>query len=177
MSFEPNKILGAVLGVAIFVFAITLVSDIVFAPKPLQTPGFVVATDGAAATGTAAAAVAPIAERLASADAAAGEKAAKVCASCHNFDAAGTNKVGPGLWGVIGRKPGSHPGFSYSAGMTGFGEANAAWTYEMLDAYLTDPKKEVPGNKMAFAGLKKPDVRADVIAYLRSLSDAPAPLP
>lgn len=179
MPLEPNKILGAILGAATFVFAINVVGDVIFARKPLEKPGFEVALPGAGtgALSKPAAGPAPIADRLRTADAAAGAKAAKVCAACHNFDAAGTNKVGPGLWGVVGRKPASHPGFTYSAGMTDFAGSHDAWTDEMLDAYLADPKKEVPGNKMAFAGLKKPDVRADVIAYLRTLSDSPAPLP
>jgi cytochrome c len=196
MSFSPNKVLGAALGAVTVTFAIGFVTDIVFSKPVLTKPGYVVAvaapaavpaTQGAtgaakpvataAAAAPAAASAPPIAERLKTADAAAGEKTAKVCAACHAFDAAGTNKVGPGLWGVVSRKPASHAGFNYSDGMKAFGTANETWTYEMIDAYLTNPKTEVPGNKMAFAGLKKPDERANVIAYLRTLSDAPVPLP
>lgn len=178
MSFSPNKILGAALGAATVVFAIGFVSDVIFTKPPLAKPGYVIAmSDAPAGQGAAPAAVLPIADRLKTADAAAGEKTAKVCAACHVFDKTGTNKVGPGLWGVIGRKPASHAGFTYSAGMTTFGGAHDAWTYEMLDAYLTNPKAEVPGNKMAFAGLKKAEDRANVIAYLRTLADEPAPLP
>jgi cytochrome c len=201
MSFSPNKVLGAALAAVTVTFAINFVADIIFAKAPLAKAGFevaVVAPAAAPAAGGAATAAAPtetaqaapaaapaaaapaetpIADRLKTADAAAGEKSAKVCTACHSFDAAGTNKVGPGLYGVVGRQPGAHPGFKYSDGMTKFGATNAAWTYEMLDTYLTNPKTEVPGNKMAFAGLKKANERANVIAYLRTLADSPAPLP
>lgn len=192
MSLQPNKILGAVLAVAVVVFAIDFVSGQVFDKAPPAVPGYVVdmsaapvavaaATPAAGGAQTAApapagASVAPIAERLASADAAAGEKSAKVCMACHSFASDGANKVGPGLFEVVNRKPGSHPGFKYSDAMAAFGEAHS-WDYETLDVYLTNPKAEVPGNKMAFAGLKKPEDRANVIAYLRSLSANPAPLP
>jgi len=117
-----------------------------------------------------------IADRLKAADAAAGGKSAKVCTACHSFADSGDNKVGPGLWEVVNRKPGTHPGFKYSPAMVTFGESHV-WDYATLDIYLTNPKTEVPGNKMAFAGVKKPEDRASIIAYLRSLSASPAPLP
>ncbi len=195
MSLQPNKILGAVLAVAVVAFAIDFVSDQIFAKQEPTAPGYVVdmkaapavaATDAPApaaaqadpkaAAASAATDVAPIADRLKTADAAAGEKTAKVCTACHSFANTGDNKVGPGLWEVVNRKPGSHEGFKYSQGMTTFGESHT-WDYATLDVYLTNPKAEVPGNKMAFAGLKKPEDRANVIAYLRSLSANPAPMP
>lgn len=194
MSLQPNKILGAVLAVAVVVFAIDFVSGQVFDKAPPVAPGYVIdmkaapavvadaapaaggAAPAAAAAAPAAATVAPIADRLKTADAAAGEKTAKVCTACHSFAADGTNKVGPGLYELIGRKPGTHPGFKYSDAMAAFGGSHT-WDYDTLDVYLTNPKAEVPGNKMAFAGLKKPEDRANVIAYLRSLSANPAPLP
>lgn len=196
MSLQPNKILGAVLAVAVVVFAVEFLSGQIFAKEEPTAPGYVVdmkaapavaaadasapASAPAAASGQPAAAaaadVAPIADRLKTADAAAGEKTAKVCTACHSFANTGDNKVGPGLWEVVNRKPGSHDGFKYSQGMTTFGETHT-WDYATLDVYLTNPKAEVPGNKMAFAGLKKPEDRANVIAYLRSLSASPAPLP
>ncbi len=210
MSLQPNKILGAVLAVAVVVFAVDFLSDQIFAKQDLKAPGYVVdmsaapavaSTDtpapaavvpdanapAAAATQQAAAApasaapatasdVAPIADRLKAADAAAGEKATKVCTACHSFADTGANKVGPGLWDVVNRKPGTHEGFKYSPAMATFGETHT-WDYATLDIYLTNPKAEVPGNKMAFAGIKKPEDRANAIAYLRSLSTNPAPLP
>lgn len=199
MSLQPNKILGAVLAVAVVAFAIDFVSDQIFAKQEPAAPGYVVDMKAAPAVAAAeppaaaaadakapaaaatqqvatAADVAPIADRLKTADAAAGEKSAKVCTACHSFANTGDNKVGPGLWEVVNRKPGSHEGFKYSQGMATFGETHT-WDYATLDVYLTNPKVEVPGNKMAFAGIKKPEDRANVIAYLRSLSANPAPLP
>lgn len=199
MSLQPNKILGAVLAVAVVAFAIDFVSNQIFAKQEPTAPGYVVdmkAAPAVAATEAPAAAqagakapaaaasqqvatttdVAPIADRLKTADAAAGEKTAKVCTACHSFANTGDNKVGPGLWEVVNRKPGTHEGFKYSQGMSTFGETHT-WDFATLDVYLTNPKAEVPGNKMAFAGLKKPEDRANVIAYLRSLSANPAPLP
>ncbi|MGE5514797.1 MAG: c-type cytochrome [Bacteroidota bacterium] len=95
-------------------------------------------------------------------DPAAGEKVFNQCKACHTIEA-GKNRVGPSLHGVVGRPAGSVEGFAYSPAMKGSG---LTWTPENLDKYLTDPKALVPGNKMAFAGLKKPEDRANVIAYL-----------
>ena len=204
MSLQPNKILGAVLAVAVVVFAVDFVSDQIFAKQDLKTPGYVVDMNAApavvateapapaavepdpnapaadatqqAAVAPAASGVPPIEERLKTADVAAGEKTSKVCAACHSFADSGANKVGPGLWDVVNRKPGAHEGFKYSPAMVTFGETHT-WDYATLDTYLTNPKTEVPGNKMAFAGVKKPEDRANLIAYLRSLSANPAPLP
>lgn len=95
-------------------------------------------------------------------DAAAGEKVFNQCKACHTIEA-GKNRVGPSLHGVVGRQAGSVEGFTYSPAMKSSG---LTWTPENLDKYLTDPKAMVLGNKMAFAGLKKPEDRANVIAYL-----------
>lgn len=95
-------------------------------------------------------------------DPAAGEKVFNQCKACHTLEA-GKNRVGPSLHGVVGRKAGSVEGFAYSPAMKAYAQD---WTPENLDKYLADPKAAVPGNKMAFAGLKKPEDRANVIAYL-----------
>lgn len=99
------------------------------------------------------------------ADAAHGAVVFKQCAVCHNFKAGAPNKIGPNLWGVVGRKSATVAGFNYSAAMKA---ANKVWTPAVLDVYLTAPAKAVPGTKMAFAGLKNPADRADVIAYLQT---------
>lgn len=115
-----------------------------------------------------------LATALASADVAKGRQKAQVCVSCHTFDQSGQDRTGPGLWGVVGRKVAAHPGFAYSSA---FAAQSGAWTYERLDHYLANPAKAVPGNKMAFAGLRRVEDRANVIAYLSTLSASPVPFP
>ncbi|MGF1659302.1 MAG: cytochrome c family protein [Rubrimonas sp.] len=110
---------------------------------------------------------------LAAADPEEGKKVFRKCQSCHRLGE-GQNAVGPSLWGVIGRDVGTAAGFSYSDAMGGFG---GAWTYAQLDGYLADPKSYMPGNKMSFAGLKKAEERAAVIAYLNEVDGSPEPLP
>lgn len=180
MSLETNKIAGAVLGTITFALGLGFVAELIFSQEAPEKPGFeVVVEDAALAAGAAEAApeaAAPIATRLASADAAKGEATAKACAGCHVLDSSNANKVGPGLWNIVNRTPGAHEGFQYSPAMVEFGKANV-WDYTHLDNFLAAPKAVVPGTKMGYAGLKKPEDRANVIAYLRSLADTPAPLP
>ena len=116
----------------------------------------------------------PILALLASADLAAGEKLAKKCTACHVFEAGGANKVGPALWGIVNSAKASVDGFAYSAALAGFG---GAWDYESLNAFLAKPKAYITGTKMNFAGLKKPEDRANMVAWLRTMADSQAPLP
>jgi cytochrome c len=111
---------------------------------------------------------------LAHADVDAGAKAARKCAACHSFEEGGVAKIGPPLWSVVGRDIAAVEGFTYSDALA---EKEGTWDYQALDAFLAEPREWVPGTKMAFAGLNKPEERADIILYLRSLSNAPAPLP
>lgn len=129
----------------------------------------------AASAPASAPALPPVAPLLAAADPVKGQQIAKVCAACHTFDKGGPNRVGPNLWGIVNANR-AHlgDGFAYSAAMKSVG---GVWGYEELNAYLAKPRQVVPGNKMAFAGLNKPEDRANVIAYLRTLADSPAPLP
>jgi cytochrome c len=115
-----------------------------------------------------------LATLLAAADPGAGEKDIRKCAVCHSFEQGGAAKLGPPLWGILGREIASVDGFNYSDALA---SKDGAWDYDKLDAFLTNPKNWAPGTKMAFAGVKKPAERADIIAYLRSLSDNPEPLP
>ncbi|MGH1479137.1 MAG: c-type cytochrome [Geminicoccales bacterium] len=110
---------------------------------------------------------------IADADVAAGEKVSKKCKACHVFDEGGKNKLGPALWGIVGRDIASHEGFNYSGALA---ELEGDWTYETLDAFLAAPKTYVSGTKMVFAGVKKEGDRANLIAYLRTLAAEPAPL-
>jgi cytochrome c len=179
-SFEFNKIAGAVLGTALGVMALGIVAEIIYEPERPEKPGYVIAvaeTGEGEAAGPAAPEVAPIAVRLASASVEKGQAAAKVCQACHTFDKGGPAKVGPNLWGVVGGPVIHMAGFNYSDAMKAKGAEGMTWTYDNLDQFLADPKGFIPKTAMGFAGLKKPDQRADVIAYLRTLSDNPVPLP
>ena len=115
-----------------------------------------------------------LATLLAAADAQKGRQTAQVCTSCHTFDQGGQDRIGPSLWGVVGRNVASRGTFTYSSA---FRAQTGSWTYERLDHYLTNPAKAVPGNKMGFAGLRKAEDRANVIAFLSTLSASPVPFP
>ncbi len=115
-----------------------------------------------------------LATSLAAADVEAGTKVARKCAACHTFDEGGANRVGPPLWNIVNRAVAGVEGYSYSSALAGH---DGVWNYENLDAFLAAPKTFAPGTKMSFAGIGKASERADLIAYLRTLSDNPAPLP
>ncbi len=183
-SFELNKIAGAVLATGLGVMALSIISEAIYAPAAPAKPGYVIATSegGGAGAGTGGASggeqVASIAARLQTADAKKGADVAKKCLACHTLDKGQPNKVGPNLYDVVGTpiiRPAT--GFAYSQAFQDKGKAGFTWTYENLDTFLTAPRKDIPGTAMSFAGLAKPEDRADVIAYLRTLSDNPVPLP
>ena len=179
-SFELNKMAGALLGTVFIVLSVGLARDALFSNPAPEKPGFeIVAAEGGAEGGGEAAAPAsddPIGPLLASADLAAGATVFKKCGACHSGESGGPNKVGPNLWGIVGRGMGTHEGFNYSAGLKAFG-AGKDWEYEALSAFLTKPKAYIKGTAMGFAGLPKPVDRANVIAYLRTLADSQVPLP
>ncbi len=176
-SFELNKILGAVLGTCLALLALNITASALFtAPQPAK-PGYEIAAaehPEAGAKPTAGAPEEPIEKLLASATPERGEQAAKPCATCHTFTKGGPNKIGPNLWGVVGRPKGTEGGFAYSDAIKSKG---GKWTVEDLNAFLTSPRAYAPGTKMSFAGLPKGSDRANLIAYLNTLSDNPAPLP
>jgi cytochrome c len=174
-SFELNKILGAVLGTCLFLLALNIAAGALYnSPKPAK-PGYDIAVEEhAPEEAKAAPAAEPIEQLLASASAERGASAAKVCLACHTFGKGEPNKIGPNLWGTVGRPRASVAGFNYSAAIKGKG---GNWTVEDLNAFITNPKAFVPGTAMSFAGMPRANQRADVIAYLNSQSDNPAPLP
>jgi cytochrome c len=177
-SFELNKVLGALLGTCLVLLALNIAANAVFAPHAPTKPGYEVAVQeepaGGAAGGQQAPADEPLPVRLASADVARGETSAKKCVACHTFEKGEPNRVGPNLWGVVGRQKASEAGFNYSAAMKA---QKGNWTLEDLDKYLTNPRGAVPGTNMTFAGLPRGKERADLLAYLNGKADNPAPLP
>lgn len=179
-SLEGNKILAGILAAGLLAMVTGKIADGLVHPKMLQENVYKIdvpdAPAGAAGAAKGPAPVEPVLPLLAKADAAAGEKEAKKCAACHTFDQGGANKVGPNLYEVVNREKGSHAGFSYSDAMKSFSDPRQ-WTYESLNKFLHKPAEYIPGTKMNFAGLKKVEDRADLIAYLRTLAGSPAPLP
>jgi cytochrome c len=179
-SFEFNKIAGAVLGTALVVFGLNELSKIIYhAPEP-EKPGFAIEVaeapgSGEAAAETPAAPAESLGTLLASADATKGQAVFKACAACHDVSKGGPNKVGPNLWDIVGRNHGVHEGFAYSDAMAAL--KDKPWDYEALNAFLLAPKTAVPGTKMAYGGLKKDADRANLLAYLATLSDSPVPFP
>ena len=180
-SLEFNKIAGALLGTALLVFGLNELSKIIYhAPKP-EKQGFAIeVAEATPAAGDAAAATPAepaesLGKMLASADPTKGQAVFKTCQACHDGSKGGPNKVGPNLWGVVGRMHGSHEGFSYSEAMAAL--KDKPWTYEALNTFITSPKTAMPGTKMGFGGLKKDTDRANLLAYLQTLSDSPVPFP
>jgi cytochrome c len=177
-SFELNKILGAVLGTCLFLVTLNIAAGALFAAPTPEKPGYAIAVAEPAEHGGGAAAPAapaePIEALLQKASLEKGEASAKKCAACHTFDKGGPNRVGPNLWGIVDRPRASHEGFNYSAAMKAKG---GKWDFEELNKFIANPKGYIPGTAMGFAGIPKDSERADVIDYLRTLSDNPVPLP
>jgi cytochrome c len=177
-SFELNKIIGAVLASCIVLLVTSFTASALFAPKLPEKPGFAIAakaTEGAGKEAAKAEPSEPIEKLLQTASAEKGQAAAKVCQTCHTFEKNGPNRVGPNLYGIVGDHRGEgRGGFNFSAAMKAKG---GTWTYDDLNKFLTNPKAFIPGTAMGFAGIQKDSQRADVIAYLRTLSDKPEPLP
>jgi cytochrome c len=175
-SFEFNKIAGAVLGTGLLVLGLKNLGGELFHSGKVEKPGYVIeVAEKAPEGGEAVEAAKPLAELLASANVQKGMDKAKACAACHDFTKGGPAKTGPNLWDVIERPIAAAAGFEYSDALKGMAGKN--WTYESMDAWLKAPKAFAAGTKMGFGGLKNDQARADVLAYLASLSDAPKPFP
>jgi cytochrome c len=173
-----NMILGAVLTTAFVLAVLGVVTPMLFEQAPPAKPGYAIAV-AESAGGEGAAEVPPDwGTVLKTADVQAGQAKTAVCQSCHMFDPAGTNNIGPGLYGVVGRKPGTHPGFAYSPAMVAFGNKIGVWDYQHIYEFIAGPQKDVDGTKMTFIGMKNSQDRINVIAYLHTLgSNLPIPAP
>ena len=172
-----NKVFAGFLFAALLLMTGVKIADVMVPHQELTENAYVIAVSET--TDTAAAAPVdtgpePIMALLADADLGAGEKLSKKCSACHVFDAGGQNKVGPALWNVVNRPLGASQGYTYSEALAGFG---GAWDYAALNAFLAKPKGYISGTKMNFAGLKKPQDRANLIAWMRAKADTPAALP
>ncbi|MFN3459907.1 MAG: c-type cytochrome [Oceanibaculum sp.] len=177
-TFELNKVAaGVILGALLFMVTGTL-GHMLVAPKPLQENAYKVEiTEEATATAAAPEEFQwpdPIEPLLASADASAGEALVRRCTACHTLEKGGANRVGPNLFDIVNADKAHIDGFAYSTAMA---EAEGTWTYENLSRFLFSPRDYTPGTKMNFAGLRRDADRANLIVYLRTLSDNPAPLP
>ena len=178
-SFEINKIVAAVLLVALLIIGIGKLSDIIFYVEKPKKPGYSVKIDQAVVASTQSTSEVQeekidIAGLMAMGDIATGEKVFKKCAACHSIAKGGKNAIGPALYNVVSRKIGSVSDYKYSKALSEYGKE---WTFEELNGYLIKPAKWIKGTKMAFAGLRKEKDRASVILYLNQNSDNPLPLP
>jgi len=177
-SFEINKIVAAILMVALLVIGIGKLSSIIFHVEKPKVPGYVVevsqVASGSNAETEAVEEKVDISALMAMGDSLSGEKVFKKCAACHSIAKGGKNKIGPALYNVVGRKVGDIGDYKYSKALAAYGKE---WTFEELNGFLIKPAKWVKGTKMAYAGLRKEKDRASVIKYLNENSDNPLPLP
>lgn len=194
------KFLTVAIAAIIFVIGLNLLTGLLYAPigqpAPAPAPAAVAVEETIAAKPAApapavepaAAPAAPsapapttkptsLAERLKTASADKGSKVFRKCKACHTVDEGGKNRTGPNLYNIVGRAIAMDETFKYSAAMRAHATAKSTWSFDNLAAYLANPKAAVPGNKMAFAGVKKPKQIADLLLYLRSLSASPLDLP
>ena len=177
-SFEINKIVAAVLMVALLVIGIGKLSDVIFHVEKPETPGYAVEVEQVSTTSSSTTIAVDekvdITTLMAMGDSASGEKIFKKCAACHSIIKGGKNAIGPALYNVVGRKVGSVEDYKYSKALAAY---EKEWTFEELNGFLKKPAKYIKGTKMAYAGLRKEADRASVIKYLNENSDSPVPLP
>jgi cytochrome c len=177
-SFELNKIIAAILMVALLVIGLGKIADSVFHVKKPKNPGYQVEVENQLTSGIS---EAPekvekidIAAFMALGDVANGEKIFKKCAACHSINKGGKNKIGPALYNIVGRTVGGVNDYKYSKALASYGKE---WTFEELNGFLLKPASYIKGTKMSYAGLRKEKDRASIIKYLNQNSDNPKPLP
>lgn len=175
-SYTLNTVAGWVLGTGLLVFGLNALAGVVYHAETPEQPGMIVevaevtpAVEETEGDGP------DIAALLAAADPAEGESAARACQACHTFDQGGAHRVGPNLWDVVGRPIASAEGYAYSDALQAL--PGETWTYEALSEFISNPRGYAPGTKMGYGGMQRDEQRADLLVYLRSLSDEPEPLP
>jgi len=177
-SFELNKVIAAVLMVALLVIGLGKIADSIFYVKKPKNLGYQVEVGSELASSVSQ--VAETVEKIdimaimAQGDIASGEKIFKKCAACHSINKGGKNKIGPALYNVVGRTVGSVDDYKYSKTLASYGKE---WTFEELNGFLTKPSSYLKGTKMSYAGLRKEKDRASLIKYLNQNSDSPKLLP
>ncbi len=177
-SFELNKIIAAVLMVALLVIGLGKIADVVFHVKKPKNPGYQVEVESQLTSGTSedveVVQKIDITSLMALGDVTSGEKIFKKCAACHSINKGGKNKIGPALYNVVGRAVGGVNDYKYSKTLASYGKE---WTFEELNGFLQKPSSYLKGTKMSYAGLRKEKDRASVIKYLNQNSDSPKLLP
>jgi len=178
-SFEINKIVAAILMVALIVIGISKLSNVIFHVEKPKTPSYSIDVEQAVVSSSQSSSETPeekidLVALMTMGDISTGEKVFKKCAACHSINKGGKNNIGPALYNVVGRQVGSITDYKYSKALS---EYKKKWTFEELNGYLIKPAKWIKGTKMAFAGLRKEKDRASVILYLNQNSDNPLPLP
>jgi cytochrome c len=172
MDNRTNTIAGWALGAMIVALGGGIVTAELFHGDRPETMGYPI--EGVVVEGEAGEAAVPIETLLAAADPAAGQQVFAKCAACHTINKGGANGIGPNLWGSMGKAHGHVPGFAYSDALK---SKPGVWDWTSMDAWLASPRKYAEGTKMTFAGLSKPEDRANLIAYLNQQSDSPLPMP
>ena len=176
-SFEINKIVAAILMVALLIIGLSKVSEVVFHVEKPKTPGYAIEVEEVATmvsnSSDATIKEVDITALMAMGDVASGEKIFKKCAACHSIVKGGKNKIGPALYNVVGRQVGGVSDYKYSKALATY---DKMWTFKELNGFLIKPAKWIKGTKMAYAGLRKEKDRASIIKYLNQSSDNPQPL-
>ena len=177
-SFEINKVVAAVLLVALLIIGLSKLSNVIFHVDKPETPGYKVEVSQVSTAITNSSEQVEekidIAAIMALGDATSGEKIFKKCAACHSINKGGKNNIGPALYNVVGRKVGKISEYKYSKALAAY---DKNWNFEELNGFLLKPSKWIKGTKMAYAGLRKEKDRASVIKYLNQNTDNPLPLP
>lgn len=175
-SFEFNKYAGSILGTLLLVMGLGFVSSAIYAnpAPPFGKQGYALPSGMPKVVAKVAAVVVPLPVLLAKADVKRGAADAKVCEACHNIAKGAGVKIGPNLWDVVGRAKGSFPGFEYSAGLK---KKGGNWTLADINRFITKPSAYINGTKMTYPGQPDAVKRAEIVAFLNTQNDHPAPLP